>query len=136
MTVEFKDNSIAVKEALQKTSISFLNEVSGEIMAQTMRNTPVDTGQLKASWDYEVDEKSLRSVIGSPLENAIWNEFGTGEYALNGDGRKGGWFYEDEEGKGHFTHGKQPKRSMWTAFQSLKGKIIKYAEEVFSSGMR
>lgn len=136
MTVEFKDNSIAVKEALQKTSISFLNEVSGEIMAQTMRNTPVDTGQLKASWDYEVDEKSLRTVIGSPLENAIWNEFGTGEYALNGDGRKGGWFYEDEEGKGHFTHGKQPKRSMWTAFQSLKGKIIKYAEEVFSSGMR
>ena len=26
------------------------------------------------------------------MENAIWEEFGTGEYALNGDGRKGKWY--------------------------------------------
>lgn len=136
MTVEFKDNRIAVKEALKKTALAYLHEASGEIQVQTMRNTPVDTGQLKGSWDYDIDAEKLQSVIGSPLENAIWNEFGTGEYALHGDGRKGGWFYEDEEGKGHFTHGKQPKRSMWTAFQSLKGKLIRYAEDVFSAGMR
>lgn len=67
-----------------------------------------------------MDEGNLEVKIGSPLENAIWEEFGTGEYALNGDGRKGGWFYVDEFGVGHFTHGKKPTRALWNAFNSMK----------------
>jgi hypothetical protein len=31
--------------------------------------------------------------------NAVYEEFGTGEYAFNGNGRKGGWFYVDEREK-------------------------------------
>ena len=69
----------------------------------------------------------LKAVVDKDVY-AIWEEFGTGEYALHGDGRKGGWFYEDEKGVGHFTHGKQPKRPLHNAFVSKKGtceRIIK-----------
>lgn len=52
------------------------------------------------------------------------NNILTGEYALKGNGRKGGWFYEDEEGNGHFTHGKKPSRAFHKAYTSLKSKII------------
>lgn len=82
----------------------------------------------KGSWDTHVDEATLEGMIGSALENAIWEEFGTGEYALNGDGRKGGWAYTDRKGETHFTHGKKPNRALWNAFQTLKPKLIKRAE--------
>ena len=102
------DNSFAVKEALGKLEEKFLTEAALVIESQVKQNTAVDTGQLKGSWDHIVDSSKGEAIIGSPLENAVWEEFGTGEYALNGNGRKSGWFYEDAQGNGHFTHGKKP----------------------------
>lgn len=68
-----------------------------------------------------VDESSLTVAIGSDYENAIWEEFGTGIYAVNGDGRKDvPWTYYDEQGEKHVTFGKHPKRMLWNAFQSLQ----------------
>lgn len=136
MAVKFTNNSMAVKAALEEAALAFLHEASGELVSQTKRNTPVDTGQLKTSWQYELKDTRLESTIGSPLENAIWNEFGTGEYALNGDGRKGGWFYEDDKGKGHFTHGKKPQRTFQSAFTKLKPKLIKRAEAILKGKMK
>lgn len=136
MSVQFDDFSMQVKAALEEAAVQFLHEAAGELASQTARNSPVDTGQLKGSWGYRVDENKLEATIGSPLENAIWNEFGTGEYALNGDGRKGGWFYEDRKGEGHFTHGKHPQRTMHKAFTKLKPKIIKRAEQVLKGTMK
>lgn len=123
MAIEFTDNSIQVKDAIQDNIIAFLYETGGEFASQTARNSRIKTGQTKGSWDYTVDESELVVAIGSPLENAIWEEFGTGEYALNGDGRKGGWYYVDELGNGHFTHGKKPNRALWNAFEMLKPKV-------------
>lgn len=62
--------------------------------------------------------------ISSPLENAIWTELGTGEFALKGNGRKGGWKYKDAKGKWHFTRGKPPVRMLHNAF-TLKEPVIK-----------
>lgn len=76
---KFEDYRIKVKEAMNDAAIAFLHQASGELVSQTARNTAVSEGQLKGSWDYVVDEGNLESKIGSPLENAIWEEFGTGE---------------------------------------------------------
>lgn len=70
---------------------------------------PVDTGNLKNSIDYKVDEKSLSVTIGTNVEYAPYVEFGTGEKAESGKGRKGGWFYKDESGKLWFTRGQKPQ---------------------------
>ena len=135
MSVEFTDNSVKVKAAMSDAVTKWLYEAAHTIQSQTMQNTAVDTGQTKGSWDFVVDESDGEAVVGSPLENAIWEEFGTGEYALKGNGRKGGWFYKDAEGNGHFTHGKKPRRALHNAFETKKTAIIKRAEQIIKSEM-
>lgn len=108
MSVELKDDSIKVKAALNDATVKFLYEAAQVIQSQVKQNTTVDTGQLKASWNFTVDESKGEATIGSPVENAIWEEFGTGEYALHGDGRKGGWVYVDEK-EGTLHEVKTPK---------------------------
>jgi hypothetical protein len=84
MGVEFIDNRIAIKNMISDTAVAFLNEAAGEVQSQAQRNSRVKTGQTRGSYEYQVDESGLEAEIGSGLENAIWEEFGTGEYALNG----------------------------------------------------
>lgn len=136
MSVQFDDFSMQVKAALEEAAVQFLYEAAGELASQTARNSPVDTGQLKNSWQYKVDESKLEATIGSPLENAIWNEYGTGEYALEGNGRKGGWSYKDDHGDWHHTFGKKPERTFDKAYKGLKPKIIKRAEDVLKGTMK
>lgn len=145
MSVKFEDNSIKVKAALNHASIQWLYEASGELEAQVKRNTRVDTGQTKGSWTYKVDEANGEAMVGSPQENAIWEEFGTGQYALNGDGRRGGWYIPEEKlsvkakskmkkviGKNgkvfYYTTGKKPTRALNKAFNSSKVKLKKLLE--------
>lgn len=132
MAVEFTDNSARVKAAINDAAIAYLYDAAGELEAQTKRNQEirVKTGQTKNAWTYTVDESKGEAVIGNPQENAIWEEFGTGEYALNGDGRKGGWVYKDNKGEWHFTMGKTPLRPFYKAFTSLKSKLIRRAEQI------
>ena len=136
MSVQFTNNSARVKEAIDDAVIAYLHEAGGELEAQVKRNTKVGSGQLKSSWKYTVDESKGECTVGSPLENAIWEEFGTGEFALNGDGRKGGWSYQDEKGEWHHTYGKAPKRAFKRAFDSLKNALIQRAEEVLKARLK
>lgn len=151
MSVEFEDNSARVKIAMEKAIISTLHECAGEIKSQAQSNTRIDSGQTKGAWDYVIDENKYEAVIGNPLENAIWEEFGTGEYALNKDGRKGYWVYVKgnsshssspksytlEEAKrvvailkskgldAYYTKGKKPSRALYKAYTHSKNKIQK-----------
>lgn len=131
MSVEFQDFSIQVKEAVEDAALQWLEEAASEIESQAKRNSRVDTGQLKGSWRHEVDTGEKKATVGSGLENAIWEEFGTGEYAVNGDGRKGGWSYQDDEGNWWHTHGKKPNRTLKKAFESKKNAIINRAKQIF-----
>lgn len=128
MSIEFIDNSEKLKELLQEALVAGLEAAAGEIESQAAANTPVDTGKLKGDWKHIVDEAELVATIGNPNEYAIWHEFGTGEFAVEGNGRKGGWFYEDSEGNGHFTYGIQPKRMLENAFWTKKNTVKKIFE--------
>lgn len=128
MPVEFHDYSIKVKAAMRAKKEQFLEEAGVEVESAARRNSRVASGQLKGSWAHTVNGDEV--TIGSPLQNAIWEEFGTGEYAESG-GRKGGWVYRDAEGNFHFTLGKRPNRTLQKAFASTKGKIINRAKQIF-----
>lgn len=116
---------------IKDAAIAYLHEAAGELEAQVKRNTAVDTGQLKASWTYVVNESKLEAEVGSPLENALWEEFGTGEFALKGNGRKTPWRYKDAKGNWHYTTGKKPRRALHNAFTTLKPSLIKLAASKF-----
>lgn len=135
-SVRLEDFSIQVIGALDDAVEAFLREAGSEVVSQTQRNTRVDTGQLKNSWQYKMVKGENKVTIGSPLENAIWEEFGTGEHALEGGGRQGGWRYKDAKGDWHFTRGKTPSRAFYKAFNTSKPKLTKRAKEVFKSHMK
>ena len=100
MSVKFEDNSVKVINAINEAVSNALEEVGGEMESQVKRNTKVKTGKTKASWTHKVDEHNKVVYIGSNYENAIWEEFGTGIYAQNGNGRKDvPWTYQSEDGK-------------------------------------
>lgn len=137
--IKFKDNRLIVEGRMSTLIGKILLEVAAELVSQTARNTKEDTGQTKNSWAADVKEvESGKSVatIGSPLMNAVYEEFGTGEHALNGNGRKGGWAYQDEKGKWHFTHGKKPRRPFWKAYTTLKPRLIRQMQDEFKRGMQ
>lgn len=129
MSVEFHDYSLQVKAALGEKAAQFLEETASEVESAARRNSRVRSGQLKGSWTHIVEGNE--ATIGSPLQNAIWEEYGTGEYAAGGDGRKGGWVYRDAAGDWHFTFGKKPNHTLQRAFESTKGKIINRAKQIF-----
>ena len=60
----------------------------------------------------------------------------TGEYALEGNGRKGGWAYKDAKGEWHYTKGKMPSRAFYKAFTTTKPKIVRRAEQVIGAKMK
>lgn len=129
--VIFEDFTIEVIGAIDDRINVALEEVAGELESQVKRNQDRyrDTGDTTGSWQHRVDDNTHTAYIGSNFENAIWEEFGTGEYAANGDGRKGGWVYVDAKGKGHFTHGKKPRRHFQKAFAASKEKLKKHLQD-------
>lgn len=129
--VEFHDFSVECKDAIDDAIFQYLEESGATLQRQAANNTRVGTGETAGKWDYVVDEGAKTCTIGNPLQNAIWEEFGTGEYALHGNGRRGGWFYQDEDDKKwHHTFGKTPTRALHNAFVAKKAAIIRRAEQI------
>ena len=124
--VVFEDYTIEVRGVIDDRINAVLEECAGELESQIKRNTRVNTGKTKNSFQHKMSDSGDQHEvqIGSSDENAIWEEFGTGEYALQGNGRKGGWVYKDAKGAWYHTYGKRPSRAFWKAFNSTKGKIV------------
>lgn len=132
----FNDNSKACKEVLKKTQIKWLYAV-GELLVSAIRPlVPVGyTSNLKTSLDYKVDESDMSIIIGVGEEYAVYVEFGTGEFAENGQGRKGGWYYTDPiTGETIFTYGSHPRPYMRPGYRNQKNNIEalleKYLKEI------
>ena len=152
MPVKFQDFSFKVKAAINETTLGWLYTWSNEIAAQAQRNCKMDGDvgkQLKGSYSAVVDSSKGQAKIGSPLESAYWEEWGTGEHAAHGDGRKGWWVYvkgEASQGGGkvytqaeaqaiaesmqaqdidaYATDGREPNYTLDRAFGSVKNKAV------------
>lgn len=148
--VVFEDFTIEVQNAMDDRINIALEEAAGELESQVKRNTKVgrvNGSGTKNKWKHKVVDSEHVAYIGNDKETAIWLEFGTGEYALEGKGRKGGWWILIGSGKGcisqavvdaygfptrkgkdgkkyAFTKGMKPQRPFWKAYTSSKNKII------------
>jgi len=162
--VEFQDFSVNVKAALNDISIAWLYEACEEVKSQAQRNCKMDDDegkQLKGSYATSIDESAGEGKIGSPLESAYWEEWGTGEYAAHRDGRKGWWVYVKDQapmGGGHTyqdkdeamavaasmradgldayaTNGREPNYTLEKAFNAVKNKAKARLEAMLKEGM-
>lgn len=96
MAVEFQDYSIQVKAELNDITRGWLRTWAAEIASHAKDNTQMDGDvgvQLRKSYRADVNESEGVAQIGTPLESGYWEEYGTGEYAVHGDGRKDWWVY-------------------------------------------
>lgn len=136
MSVEFKDFSHLIISKMEETCENFLEEAGMLIEAGAKDRTAVKTSQLKGSWTINKVGK-YEVQVGSPLERAIWYERGTGEKALDGNGRKGGWIYTDPEtGKRIFTRGSRPFQPLEKSYEANKNKIIKRGQQLFGDAFK
>lgn len=135
VSVKFTDNTAQVEQALAEGVSGFLYEAGQLLQHRARDNVRVDTGQAKKNYSYQVETETHGGTVyvGKPLENAIWEEFGTGEYALNGDGRKGSWVYKsDKDGKFYRTRGKAPTRPLYSAFAACKSTLERRLRELLN----
>lgn len=134
--VELKDYTDKILNSFERKANAFLLEVKDSVASQASLNSPVDTGGLSRSFltDSFVDKKEKTAYIGSSLKYSIWQEFGTGEYALEKNGRKGGWVYKSsKDGNFYRTKGVKPQRMLYKALLNKKTLIASQAKKVFGT---
>jgi hypothetical protein len=135
MSVVFMDFSIKVTEAMEQALIAGLHEAAGELEARTVRNSRQSHsyGGKKATalWEHVVDEGEMTAYVGSPHEAGFWEEFGTGEHAQHGNGRKGWWVYIEgqESGKGGKSYATQAEAEEAAEFLRKAKKLDAYATD-------
>ncbi len=121
------DWNTADLQAIKQKLVDKLTLAGEIVVSAAIQKCPVDTGNLRGSITSEVNERDLSVRIGTPVEYAPYIEFGTGEYAENGEGRKGGWFFEYDGNKGEkgkrFTRGNKPQPFLRPALIENKEKI-------------
>lgn len=129
--ISYKDRIKAELDKVAERAITMALEV---VKSAAKSNAPVDFGFLRDTIDYKLKNINgqVVGIVGSPLKYAIYVEFGTGEFAENGAGRKGGWVYQDPEGEWVFTWGQEPEPFMRDAFRQNKKQIIEIIGKEFN----
>ena len=74
--MKFVDNSKTVKRELERAAIRGLIKASMLVEGQAVLLAPVDTGALRNSIGYKVNESELVAYIGTNCEYAIYVEYG------------------------------------------------------------
>ena len=72
----FVDNSEAVKRELERAAIRGLTKAAMLVESQAVLLVPVNTGGLRSSIGYQVNESELVAYIGTNCEYAIYVEYG------------------------------------------------------------
>jgi HK97 gp10 family phage protein len=109
-------------------------EVACELLETDMKEKTssepvVDTGNFLNSFNHKVisEPEKVVGIIYNTAEYAPYIEFGTGEFAESGEGRKGGWVYLDPKtNEFRFTKGMKPRPIMRSALHENKEKLREF----------
>lgn len=109
-----------------------MKDVTNFVERVAREKAPKDTGRLKGSIENEVkqDGTTITGIVFTPVEYAPMQEFGTGLFAVNGDGRKTGWAYENPKtGETVWTRGNRPHPFMGPALRENRELILATLKE-------
>ena len=132
----FKDFTGEITEEIEDIILRWLETASAELESQVAMRTGDGKwhSQIKQEWAHTVDRKKYEAIIGNPMQEAIWLEYGTGEYALKGNGRKGYWvFVKDSTGK---TSKSNKKYTLEEAKKTVAFMRSKGLEAMYTCGMK
>ena len=126
--------------------ISKLNKLSDQQMEQALNkacilvenqakeNCPVDTGELRMSITHYVEGDT--GVVGTNKQYAPYVEYGTGLFAVEGNGRQTPWSYQDAKGEWHSTKGQKPQPFLEPALLDHEKNIITIFDEAIKEGVK
>jgi len=141
--IEGMDNLIKKLEALGGTVLSIRKEMvqnMGDVADMMARKAPTDTEKLKPNIQVKDDSTDTELLVKagifaeSAINYAIYQEYGTGIYAENGQGRQTPWLWQVksqkwadifgiEVGQSVLWHGNQPHPFIRPAWDENKDKI-------------
>lgn len=104
------------------------------------------TGELESSISGYFSPSTGVGIIKAGAPYAVYVEFGTGvvgagsphpapagwQYDVNAHGESGWWYYNDRDGKMHWTKGMQSRPFMYNTARELEQECVRIAKEVFS----
>jgi HK97 gp10 family phage protein len=103
-------------------------ETAQVILSNAEMLAPVDDGNLRDSIEMEVLNGGLTAVVRVTAHYAVYVEYGTGIYAVEGNGRRTPWtYYSDKLGRFVTTSGQRP--------QEFWGPAIDIGERHFTTEM-
>lgn len=107
---------------------NIVNETATNIVSGAKKRVGVDTGRLRSSIHMRAYSGGLTVEVGSNLPYAVYQEKGTGIFAVDGNGRKTPWVYYYQGNKGargfRLTRGNKPKPFLMPAYNSEKDRYI------------
>jgi HK97 gp10 family phage protein len=124
VSFKFHSNVNKAKRQLKDNEFAALKAVGEFVEGVAALLAPVDLGNLRGSITHLVDEGFLSVHIGTNVEYGIYVEKGTGIYAVGGNGRKGGWVYQDpKDDEWYFTWGQEPQPFLTPAAEDNRMQI-------------
>ena len=104
-------------------------ETANLLKAEAVARAPVDTGDLKQSIEVDILNDGLTAIVTVGVHYAIYIEFGTGIYAVKGNGRKTPWSYYSN------------KLDQWVTTRGMRAQpfwfpAIEIAQDYFKKEMR
>ena len=120
-TITLKELQVKLEQGIPQSVIDkALNRAGLIVENDAKERCPVGkTGQLRNSIEHRVQGANYKTecVVGTNLEYAPYVEFGTGIYAVNGDGRQTPWVYRTADGEFYFTVGQKPQPYLLPALE-------------------
>jgi HK97 gp10 family phage protein len=102
---------------------------------EAKRKCPVDTGQLRQSITHKIEGNV--GVVGTNVEYAPYVEYGTGKYAVAGNGRQTPWAYQDTEtGEWIWTEGAKAQPFLEPALLENEKEIIQLFKKAIEEGVK
>jgi hypothetical protein len=105
--IKVTDRRAEVKEELEAACLRALEQCGFAAEGYAKYLAPVDTGRLRNDISHRVDPATNTVYVGTNVEYAVYQEFGTGKYYEGGTPKP--WTYTDAKGNQHWTGGNRAK---------------------------
>ena len=131
-----RDIDAALKKiTIDVTTLQKFEQKGAKVLFEGMKErAAVDTGDMRDSIQSHITESSIEKIedeVGPEVKYAIYQEYGTGIYAENGQGRSTPWVYRRKDGTFITTRGNRPHPVVRPTAINDKDKTIKAIEAEF-----
>ena len=115
-----------IKDRIMNNSYTITKDVLISIQREIEKNCPVDTGELRDSFTYDLKriDGMIKGIIVSDKHYLKYVLYGTGIY--NKNGRRTPWVYCDRDGNFHYTYGQRPNNFLRRSIDSNRSRLRSY----------